>query len=86
MLTIDPIFSNWVNFNKKCQFYQKRVICSRNSKSFKGIFFVFEIYKLKFFQKKVSRVFFSVHFRSLTLFQLSVGYGLNNSLYLAVQL
>ena len=45
--------------------------CFRNSKSFMGMYFFLKL-KIFFFQRK--SLFFSVHVRSLNLFQLSVGY------------
>ena len=60
VLRIDPVFSNWVNFNKKVSI----INCSTNSKSFKAIcFFSSKIQKLKVFEKNVS--FFSGSLRSL---------------------
>ena len=56
VLRIDPVFSNWVNFNKKVPI----INCSLNSKSFKAIcFFFFQIQKLKVFEKKC-QFFFQV--------------------------
>ena len=71
---LDPVFSNWINFIKKVPV----INCSRNSKSFKGIFFfnskeeIFSINKSDFFL---------FYLRSLTLFQLSVDYRLSISGY-----
>ena len=74
ILPIDPVFSNWVNVNKKVSITN----CPVNSKSFKAIF-LFEIQKLKILKKKrVSFCFSFIGF--ITLFQLSVGYVCFNGL------
>ena len=57
-LPIDPAFSNWFKSNKKVSI----INCSTISKSFKVIYFFFEIQKLKVFEK--TRQFF---FSFLTL-------------------
>ena len=59
ILPIDPVFSNWVNVNKKVSITN----CPVNSKSFKAIF-LFEIQKLKILKKNES-VFVSVSLGSL---------------------
>ena len=59
VLPIDPVFSIWVNFNKKVSI----INCSTNSKSFRPSVFFFEIQKLKSFEK--TSPFFSVSLRSL---------------------
>ena len=62
VLLMDPVFSNWVNFIEKMAI----IICSRNKKSFKGIYF--RKSTAETFQK-TSQYFFSVHLPSVTLFQ-----------------
>ena len=46
-LPIDSVFSSWVHVIKKAQIINS----SRNSKSLKGIYFFFEVRKLRFFQE-----------------------------------
>ena len=48
VLPIDPVFSNWVNFNIKVFITNGFT----NSKNFKAIYFFFEIQKLKIFEIK----------------------------------
>ena len=45
VLPIDPVFSNWVNFNKKVSILN----CSTNSKSFKAICFFLRSSKVDIF-------------------------------------
>ena len=66
VLPIDPVFSNWVNFNKNVHhklFYK--------FKSLKADFFFFEFKKLKVFETTSFLFSFLVF---ITFFQLSVGY------------
>ena len=59
VLPLDSVFSNWVNFNEK----RSIIYCSTNSKSFKAIYFFFEIQKLKILKNK--SVFILVFLSSL---------------------
>ena len=69
VIPIAAVFSNWDNFSKKVSI----INCSTNSKSFKTIYFFFEIQKLKIFEK-TSRFFVFSFLAFITLFELSVDY------------
>ena len=58
VLPIDPVFSNWANFNKKASI----INCSTNSKELQGhLFCFFEIQKFKALEK--TSQFFPVSLR-----------------------
>ena len=64
IFSFDPSFSHQINFAKV-----SIVICFRNLKSFKAIYFISQKVKSgEFLQKKQVSVCFSVYLRSLTLF------------------
>ena len=56
VLPIDPVFSNWVNFNKKVSM----INFSTNSENFKAIFFS-KFKRYKFLKKKTCQFLFQFH-------------------------
>ena len=66
ILPIDPVFSNWFNFIEKVLV----INFSRNSKSFKGFYFFFEIRTVRFFSKNFNCVYWLFYNCLLAMFHI----------------